>query len=131
MPLSLEIKRGWLDAAHPALSLREQCRLFGINRSSLYYEAVEADGLTLKLMNLIDEQYTKTPFYGSRKILRFLREVGYAVNHKRVQRLMQEMGLYGICPGPNTSKRLQEHRICVMLPINQGQKTVESSACFG
>lgn len=111
MPLNLEIKRGWLEAAHPALSLREQCRLLGINRSSLYYEPVEVDAVTLRLMNLIDEQYTKTPFYGSRKILRYLRDMGYWFNRKRVQRLMQKMGLYGICPGPNTSKRLQEHRI--------------------
>jgi putative transposase len=82
-----------------------------MNRSGLYYEPVEDDALTLTLMRLIDEQYTKTPFYGSRKILMFLREAGYAVNRKRVQRLMQKMGLYGICPGPNTSKREQEHRI--------------------
>lgn len=111
MPLSLGIKRDWLEASHPALSLREQCRLLGINRSSLYYEPVEVDPETLTLMHLIDEQYTKTPFYGSRKILHYLRQTGYGVNRKRVQRLMQELGLYGICPGPNTSKRLQEHRI--------------------
>ena len=111
MPVNLEMKRSLLEAAHSQLSLREQCRLLGINRSSLYYEPLEVDGLTLTLMNLIDEQYTKTPFYGSRKILMFLREAGYAVNRKRVQRLMQKMGLRGICPGPNTSKRLQAHRI--------------------
>jgi putative transposase len=111
MPINLEIKRNWLEAAHPGLSIREQCRLLGMNRSSLYYEPMEADALTLTLMNLIDEQYTKTPFYGSRKILIFLREAGYAINRKRVQRLMRKMGLYGICPGPNTSKRLQSHRI--------------------
>lgn len=111
MPLNLEIKRDWLQAAHPVFSLRQQCRLLGINRSSLYYEPLEADAQTLTLMNLIDEQYTKRPFYGSRKILHYLRETGYHVNRKRVQRLMRELGLYGICPGPNTSKRLQEHRI--------------------
>ncbi len=111
MPLNLEIKRDWLQASHPVFSLRQQCRLLGINRSSLYYESVEADAETLTLMNLIDEQYTKTPFYGSRKILHYLRETGYGVNRKRVQRLMRELGLYGICPGPNTSKRLQEHSI--------------------
>lgn len=111
MFLGLEIKKSWLDAAHPTFSLRQQCRLLGINRSSLYYQVIEADAETLVLMNLIDEQYTKTPFYGSRKILCYLRKTGYWVNRKRVQRLMQKMGLYGICPGPNTSKRLKEHRI--------------------
>lgn len=111
MSVNLEIKRGWLEAAQPVFSLRQQCRLLGINRSSLYYEPVEVDADTLTLMNLIDEQYTKTPFYGSRKILCYLRETGYWVNRKRVQRLMRDLGLYGICPGPNTSKRLQEHKI--------------------
>lgn len=109
--MNLEIKRKWLEAVHPGLSLREQCRLLGINRSSLYYEPKEVDALTLTLMNLIDEQYTKTPFYGSRKILMTLREAGYSINRKRVQRLMQKMGLQGVCPGPNTSKRLQTHRV--------------------
>lgn len=111
MPVNLEMKRSLLEADHRQLSLREQCRLLGINRSSLYYAPMEVDRFTLTLMNLIDEQYTKTPFYGSRKILMFLREAGYTVNRKRVQRLMRKMGLYGICPGPNTSKRLQAHRI--------------------
>jgi putative transposase len=111
MPLSLQIKRSWLEVEHPVLSLRQQCQLLGVNRSSLYYEPLSADEATLTLMNLIDEQYTRTPFYGSRKILRYLREQGYGVNRKRVQRLMQQMGLYGICPGPNTSRRLQAHKI--------------------
>ena len=111
MFIGLEVKRGWLETEHPVLSLRQQCQLLGINRSSLYYEPVEVEETTLKLMNSIDEQYTKTPFYGSRKILRYLRELGYCVNRKHVQRLMRKMGLYGICPGPNTSKRLREHRI--------------------
>lgn len=111
MPVNLDIKRDWLETAHPAFSLRDQCRLLGINRSSLYYEPVAVSDLTFKLMNLIDEQYTKTPFYGSRKILCYLRDAGYGVNRKRVQRLMREMGLYAICPGPNTSKRLQANRI--------------------
>jgi putative transposase len=111
MPLNLEIKKSWLEVEHPVLSLREQCRLLGMNRSSLYYEPLAKDEATLTLMNLIDEQYTRTPFYGSRKILRYLREQGYGVNRKRVQRLMQQMGLYGICPGPNTSRRLHAHKI--------------------
>lgn len=62
-------------------------------------------------MNLIDKQYTKTPFYGSRKMVVFLVGRGYEVNRKRVQRLMREMGIAGICPGPNTSLRRQEHAI--------------------
>lgn len=111
MFLDLGSKRNLVEASHPVLSLREQCQLLGINRSSLYYEPMETDLETLRMMHMIDEQYTRTPFYGSRKILRYLRAQGCSVNRKRVQRLMQAMGLCGICPGPNTSKRLQAHRI--------------------
>lgn len=56
-------------------------------------------------MNLIDVEYTKTPQYGTRKILEILKRKGHNVNHKRVARLMNKMGLYAICPGPKTSKK--------------------------
>jgi len=65
----------------------------------------------LGLMDLIDRQYLKTPFYGSRRITAYLRQYGHEVNRKRVQRLMRLMGLKGICPGPNLSKRRQEHKV--------------------
>ena len=60
-------------------------------------------------MNLIDEQYTRLPFYGSRRMVCSLRQLGHAVNRKRVQRLMQEMGIQGLSPGPHTSRRHAEH----------------------
>ena len=100
-----------LEIDHPLWSTRQQCELLGINRLSLYYKPVEVGAQTLILTNLIDEEDTRHPFYGSRKITRFLREAGYPVNRKRVQRLMNLMGLEAICPGPNTSKRLQAHKI--------------------
>lgn len=100
-----------LEADHPVWSLRHQCELLELNRSSFYYKAAAADARTLILMNLIDEEYTRHPFYGSRKITRYLWEGGYAVNRKRTQRLMNLMGLEAICPGPNTSKRRQEHKV--------------------
>jgi len=59
-------------------------------------------------MNLIDEQYTQLPFYGSRRMVVSLRALGYAVNRKRVQRLMQAMGIQGVSPGPDTSRRHPE-----------------------
>jgi putative transposase len=83
----------------------------GINRSSLYYEPAELDKETLSLMNEIDRQYTKTPFYGSRRMTEHLRRQGHRINRKRVQRLMERMGLEAVFPGPNTSRRAQEHRI--------------------
>jgi putative transposase len=62
-------------------------------------------------MNLIDEQYTRTPFYGSRRMTAYLRRQDYQINRKRVQGLMQRMGLEAVFPGPNTSRRSHEHRI--------------------
>lgn len=62
-------------------------------------------------MRLIDEQYTRTPFYGSPKMTEWLRRQGYPVNHKRVERLMQLMGLQAICPRPNTSRPAPGHRV--------------------
>jgi putative transposase len=62
-------------------------------------------------MSMIDEQYLKTPFYGSRKMREHLRRLGYPVNRKRIQRLMQLMGIEGICPGLNLSKKAQDHKI--------------------
>ena len=100
-----------VEIDHPVWSLRRQRELLAINRSSLYYTPVEVDRRTLILMNLIDEEYTRHPFYGSRKITCFLREQGYPVNRKRIQRLMNLMGLHAICPGPNTSQRRQEHKV--------------------
>jgi len=63
------------------------------------------------LMNLIDAQYTRTPSYGSRKMVVFLNHCGYVVNWKRVQRLMREMEIQGMCPGPNTSLRCMKHAV--------------------
>jgi putative transposase len=62
-------------------------------------------------MELIDKQYLKTPFYGSRRMTVILEDMGYDVNRKRVQRLMKEMGIVAIYPGPNLSKRRIDHTI--------------------
>jgi putative transposase len=65
----------------------------------------------LNLLRLLDEEYTRHPFYGSRRMKLFLKECGYSVNRKRVQRLMQQLGLVGMAPGPNTSKPHPEHTV--------------------
>jgi len=85
------------------LSVRQQCALLGLPRSSLYYEAVPATAVELRLMRRIDEQYLQTPFYGSRRLTAWLRREGLAVNRKRVQRLMRWMGLEAIHPRPRTT----------------------------
>jgi putative transposase len=85
--------------------------LLGLNRSSLYYEAAGESAKNLQLMRRIDEQYTQTPFYGWPRMTALLQREGYAVNHKRVQRLMQKMGLQAIYPKPKTSLAAKEHQV--------------------
>ena len=81
-----------------------QCELVGLARSSYYYEPVPESEEDLLLMRLLDEQYTRTPFYGHRKMVAHLAEQGYAVDRKRVRRLMQVMGLETIYPKPRLSQ---------------------------
>ena len=91
--------------------MREQCRLAGITRSGLYYEPSEETAENLKLMRLLDEQYTATPFYGVARMTAWLRQQGYNVNPKRVRRLMRQLGLEAIYPKPRLSQPGKGHRI--------------------
>jgi len=95
----------------PKVSVSRQCRLLDLSRSSVYYKPVELAPQDLALMRLIDEQYLKTPFYGSRSMTRYLRRLGYRVNRKHIQRLMRLMGLEAIYPKPKTSQPHPEHKI--------------------
>jgi len=96
---------------HSDLSIRRQCKLLGLPRSTLYYELAEPGAGDLELMRLIDEQYLRTPFYGSRKMKRHLVSAGHCVNRKRVQRLMRRMGMEAIYPKPRTSQANPEHKV--------------------
>ena len=109
-PIALEQRRGWI-AEDPELSIRQQCRLTGISRSGWYYEAEAERAENLRLMRFIDEQYTRTPFYGIRKMTRWLGQRGYTVNAKRVRRLMRQMGLEAIYRKPGLSVPGPGHRI--------------------
>jgi putative transposase len=93
------------------LSVRRQCELLGLSRSSLYYEPARETGEDLRLMRRIDEQYTACPFYGSRRMTIWLNEPGEEVNRKRVRRLMRVMGLEAIYPKPRLSMAGKGHRI--------------------
>ena len=106
----MEERWGWVSK-NKSVSLTRQCEALGLSRSSFYYRPLAANAEDVILMNLIDTQYTRTPFYGSRKMVVFLRNQGHAVNRKRIVRLMREMGIQGICPGPNTSRRRLEHAV--------------------
>ena len=87
-----------VDSKHAVLSVRRQCELLGLNRASFYYQAASESALNLHLMRLIDEQFLRTPFYGWPKMTACLRRLGYAVNGKRVRRLMRLMGIQAIYP---------------------------------
>jgi putative transposase len=100
-----------IEVGDPALSVRRQCELLGLSRSSLYYEPVGETAENLRLMRLIDEQYTAYPFYGSRRMTEWLAERGEEVNRKRVQRLMRIMGLAAIYPEPRLSAAGKGHKV--------------------
>lgn len=100
-----------LDSKHPGLSLKRQCILLKISRSSVYYKPRPIRPEDLEIMKLIDAQYMKHPTNGSRSMRDYLKKQGHTVNRKRVQRLMRLMGLEAIYPRPNTSKPHPEHRI--------------------
>jgi putative transposase len=101
-----------IEPDHPDLSIACQCALTGLSRSSYYHTpcGVESEQ-NLKYMRLIDEQYLRTPFFGSRQMTRWLVNQGHAVNRKRVQRLMQTMGIQATVPGPHTSQPHPSHKI--------------------
>jgi len=100
-----------LEPTHPNLSIRKQCRLLGVPRSSCYYQPVPPDPYDDVLMRLLDEQYTRTPFYGVERMTDWLQRQGHAVGQGRVRRLLRKMGLMAIYPKPRTSQPNNEHRV--------------------
>jgi putative transposase len=103
-------RRARLDRDHGVLSIRRQCRLLGLARSSVYRRPAPADDDDLALMRQIDELFTAWPFLGSR-MARMLGGDRQAVNRKRVQRLMRKMGIAALGPKPRTSKPAPGHKI--------------------
>jgi putative transposase len=108
---SIEDRRPLVELAHPRLSMRRQCELLGVNRTSLYYQPVGESEENLLLMRLLDEQYTRTPFYGRRRMTVWLQSQGYEVNPKRVARLMERMGIEALYPKPKLSQPGDGHKI--------------------
>ena len=101
-----------MDLDHDTISIRRQCDLLGVNRSSLYYAPLGESEENLRIMRMIDEQYTRTPFFGSRRMTAWLRQAKQlALNRKRVTRLMQEMGLEAVYPKPKLSQPGEGHKI--------------------
>jgi putative transposase len=110
--MPVEARKCWVSPNEP-LTLTRQCELTGVARSTAYasHPAAKPDAQELTLLGLIDAEYTRHPFYGSRKIRHYLRGLGHRINRKRVQRLMGRLGLAGMAPGPNTSRAHPQHKV--------------------
>lgn len=93
------------------MPIKSQAGLLNLNRSGLYYHSLAPSAEEVSLKHRIDELYTLRPFYGSRRITASLRREGWCLNRKAVQRHMREMGIAGIHPGPNLSKRRNDHKV--------------------
>jgi putative transposase len=100
-----------VEPDHAEISIRRQCDLLGVSRASWYYEPTGETEENLRLMRLLDEQYTRTPFYGCRRMVAWLETQGHGVNRKRVTRLMELMGIEAVYPKPNLSKPAEGHTV--------------------
>jgi len=112
--MSVSEKRIRIDPGHSRLSVSRQCELLEFPRSSYYRRdccLIGESEENLKLMRIIDEEYMRHPFYGTRKMRDYLQRQGYRVNRKRVQRLMRKMGIQSLAPKPNTSVPRKEHKV--------------------
>lgn len=110
--MSLEDKKAMIKQNHDELSIRKQCELLGINRSTIYYQPEPENEYNLLLMQLLDEEYTRHPFRGVNNMILYLNDLGHHVNHKRVRRLLRLMGLMAIYPRKrNLSEPHPEHKI--------------------
>lgn len=96
------------------MSLRKACSVLGVNRSQQYYQvsiSADKENLEVTLMNEIQDIYARRPFQGYKRITQDLKDMGYRVNHKRIYRLMRQMGLQAVYPKKNLSKRRLEDAV--------------------
>jgi len=112
------MRQDWVQL-NSSVATTHQCELAGVSRATVYAHLdlgfcqkpkVTNDG-DLLLCRLIDEEYTRHPFYGSRRMVIMLARAGHSVNRKRMQRLMRQMGLVGMAPDPNTSRSHPLHAV--------------------
>ena len=113
-----------MDRSPDEISIRRQCELLGVNRAGLYYQPLSESEENLRLMRLLDEQYTRTPFYGSRRMVAWLETQGIEVNRKRVSRLMELMGIEAVYPKPRLSQPGEGHKIYPYLLRDVGVERV-------
>lgn len=100
-----------VDPNHSAISLNRQLQLLDLPKASYYYKATPVTSETLHLLRIIDEEYTRHPFLGSRRMRAYLQKLGYVVNRKRMQKYYNILGIEAIYPKPKLSKKAPEHKI--------------------
>lgn len=100
-----------IERNHPQLSVEKQCQMLAVNRSSFYYKPMKKQEDDVELMNEIMDLWQKHPFYGYRRIHATLQRSGWSLNRKRVQRVLRNMGIKAIYPGPKTSIGNKQHKI--------------------
>ena len=99
-----------MNREHKMISISRQCDLLGLSRSSYYYRSERDDSYNQYLIRLIDEQYTRSPFFGVPKMTGWLRAQGHWVNEKRIRRLMRLMDLEAVYPKPRLTKSCPEQK---------------------
>ena len=111
MNLSRDERRQFIERSSDELPVTTQAELLSLNRSSLYYQPQPPSATEIGIKHRIDELYTRWSFYGSRRITAHLQQEGVIINRKTVQRHMREMGIEGVSPGPNLSKRAHKEGV--------------------
>jgi putative transposase len=100
-----------IEPNHNKLTIVQQCKLLDISRSTYYYQPTGISEQDIKIMAIIDETYTMHPYYGMRRMVKYLQAQGCSVGRKAVRRYYKIMGLEAVYPKINLSKRNQAHKI--------------------
>jgi putative transposase len=109
--MSASDRRAKLDREHPELSIRRQCQMLSLARSGVYRPRRPANDNDLEAMRRIDALFTARPFFGARRIAKTLSRDGFAIDRKRVARLMRKMGIEALGPKPRTTKPAPGHKL--------------------
>jgi putative transposase len=109
--LDLAAKKELIEMNNEQLSIKKQCDLLGLNRSSYYTKPIGLQPQELQILNRMDEIFTDHPYYGNRRMMHVLRAEGYRVGRKKVRRYYQILGIEAIYPKINLSKRNQAHKV--------------------
>jgi putative transposase len=107
----LEVKRQFLESEHQFISVRRQRQLLGLSRAGLSYQPAGESPENLTFMRFLDENYTRTPFYGVLRMKAWLKQQGYEINATRVRRWLELMGLEAAYRKPHVSRASAEHRV--------------------